>query len=405
MRIAVLNWSNRRFGGTGTYLSAIVPRLRRAGHDVALWHEVDSPLDCASIATSPDVPTWSVQRLGLDPAVDALRAWRPDVLYAHGFVDPGVEARTLDVAPAVFFAHGHHGTCISGSKTVRHPEIRPCERTFGPACLAHYFPRGCGGRSPVTMLRLFRQQHSRLTLLRRYGAIVVHSDYLRREYIRHGVPAERVFNVKYGSDVPVGEVRAATPELEEVRPWRLLFAGRMERLKGGEQLIEAVPLVADALSRPIHLTLAGDGPSRARWEGLASSICQRHAGIDMEFPGWVGPGAIEGLFTRSDLLVVPSLWPEPLGLVGLEAARHGVPVAAFAVGGISDWLRSGTNGILAAGDPPTVRGLVDAICGCLATPAVHRRLRAGAGYPLSEFTMDGHVARLMTVFRGVTEHG
>ena len=68
---------------------------------------------------------------------------------------------------------------------------------------------------------------------------------------------------------------------------------------------------------------------------------------------------------RADLLVVPSLWPEPFGLVGLEAARHRLPVAAFAVGGIPDWLRPGVNGYLAPGDPPTPGGLADAIIACL----------------------------------------
>ena len=64
------------------------------------------------------------------------------------------------------------------------------------------------------------------------------------------------------------------------------------------------------------------------------------------------------LLAQSDLLVLPSLWPEPFALVGLEAARHRLPVAAYAVGGIPDWLTSGENGYLAPGDPPTVDGLV-----------------------------------------------
>ena len=54
-----------------------------------------------------------------------------------------------------------------------------------------------------------------------------------------------------------------------------------------------------------------------------------------------------------DLLVVPSVWPEPFGLVGPEAAHHGVPSAAFAVGGIPEWLVDGVSGHLAAGDRPT----------------------------------------------------
>jgi hypothetical protein len=61
--------------------------------------------------------------------------------------------------------------------------------------------------------------------------------------------------------------------------------------------------------------------------------------------------------------------------------------------------------MLAASDPPTVRGLVDAICSCLATPVSHARLRAGSGHALSEFTMDAHVSRLLSVLQDVTANG
>jgi glycosyltransferase involved in cell wall biosynthesis len=46
------------------------------------------------------------------------------------------------------------------------------------------------------------------------------------------------------------------------------------------------------------------------------------------------------------VVVVPSRWPEPFGMIGLEAMRHGRPVVAFGVGGISDWLHHNHTGIL-----------------------------------------------------------
>lgn len=398
MRIAILNWSNRRIGGTGTYLSTLMPHLQRAGHEIALWHEVDTPADYELIPTPAGTPAWSVANLGLEAALAKLSEWHPQLLYAHGLLDPHVERRTLDIAPAVFFAHNYYGTCISGAKTFKRPVIQPCDRRFGWRCLAQYYPRRCGGLNPVTMMRLFRQQRDRLELLSRYRAIVTHSEHMQNEYINHGLTASRVFNVKYGSDFePPGEPCGSMAAMvDDSAPWRLLFVGRMEQLKGGRELLESLPHVVETLGRPVDLTLAGDGPERASWQRAASAL--RSDRIQVNFTGWVGRSDIDALFARSDLLVLPSLWPEPLALVGLEAGRHRLPVAAFAVGGIVDWLVPGRNGYLAPGDPPTVQGLTAAIVACLRDRPTHARLRDGAGGLSAEFSFDAHVELLLHAF-------
>jgi glycosyltransferase involved in cell wall biosynthesis len=404
MRIAILNWSNRRIGGTGTYLSAVMPYLQRAGHEVALWHEVNTPADYDLIPLPPASPVWSVADLGLDAAVGSLASWRPHLLYSHGMLDPEVERRTLDIAPAVFFAHNYYGTCISGAKTFKNPVVTPCDRRFGWQCLAQYYPRRCGGWNPVTMVRLYRQQRDRLELLSRYRAIVTHSEHMQNEYINHGLAASRVFNVRYGSDFEgAGEPCASSMTTSAAdTPWRLLFVGRMDRLKGGRELLESLPRVIERLGRPLHLTFAGDGPERAAWTALASETC-RDARIHVAFTGWVGRSEIDALFAGSDLMVLPSLWPEPLALVGLEAARHRLPVAAFAVGGIGEWLTPGRNGYLAPGNPPTVEGLTAAIVACLKDPQTHARLREGAGRLSADFSFDTHVELLLRAFNDVAQ--
>lgn len=406
MRIAIINWSNRRIGGTGTYLSAVVPRLRRAGHEIALWHEVNTPADYDPIPMPPDSPVWSMSELGLESALAALSSWQPDLLYAHGLLDPTVERRTLDIAPSVFFAHNYYGTCISGSKTVRRPTASPCGRTFGWQCLAHYYPKGCGGWSPVTMVRQYRLQRDRLQLLSKYSAIVTHSTHMQREYINHGLGAARVFNVKYAADdVHSLAATASAVTTAHDEAWELIFAGRMDQLKGGRELILTLPAVVSRLGRNVRLTFAGDGPMRQDWETLAERVCRADPRIQVRFAGWLPRENVDALFAQSHLLVLPSLWPEPFALVGIEAARHRLPVAAFDVGGISDWLTPGQNGFLAPGDPPTVEGLVTAIVACLKDATMHARLRDGAGALSADFAFDKHIELLLRAFDDVTAAG
>ena len=401
MRIAFLNWNNRRFGGTGSYLGAVMPALHAAGHDVALWHEVDTPSDYPVLPIPTNARTWSVSTLGLSTAIDELRKWRPDLLYAHGLLEPSVESEALGVAPAVFFAHDYYGTCINGQKTLTRPVVTPCHRTFGWQCMAEYYPKRCGGLSPVTMVRQFRRQQDRLHLLSRYGAIVTHSSHMQQEYLKHGFPATRVFNVKYGSRTDGGSEGCVRAQRSPDGAWRLLFAGRMDRLKGGSELLQSLPNVKRRLKRPMQLTFAGDGPARPAWEAEAAALCRVEPDSHVTFRGWLTSDVLDVLYAESDLLVLPSLWPEPLALVGLEAGRYGLPAVAFDVGGISDWLTPGTNGILAPGEPPTVQGLADAIVTALENPARYAQLRDGAEHATSEFTLDEHLRRLMDVFEEV----
>jgi hypothetical protein len=115
--------------------------------------------------------------MGVDRALSGLHEWPPDLLFSHGLLDPEIEARTLHIAPAVFLAHAYYGTCISGAKMFKSPTNTPCSRTFGWPCLVNYYPRRCGGWSPITMVRDFRHQGQRLELLSRYKAIVTLSSH------------------------------------------------------------------------------------------------------------------------------------------------------------------------------------------------------------------------------------
>lgn len=402
MRIGIVSWSRKRVGGIEAYLADIVPALLSAGHKVAFWCETDRPFDRMPIQLPDDVSVICASTDGTDAAVAELRAWNPDLLYVHGLEDPEVERLLLDVAPAVLFFHGYYGTCISGAKTFKNPVVTSCDRTFGWQCLAQYYPRRCGGWNPMTMVREFRRQSNRFDLLARYKAIVTLSAHMQRECTRHGLKASCVFGPRTESVSTA--TRLISVPATKAKPrgaWRLLFAGRMEALKGGQKLIQSLPTVVEALGKNVHVTFAGDGPERQEWEHLAAEICVREPRLEVNFLGWVGPEAVEELFAIADLLVLPSLWPEPFGLVGLEAARHGLPVAAFAVGGIPEWLQAGVNGHLASGDPPTSEGLAQAIVACLRDPDTHARLCDGSAQISAKFTYGQHVDALLRVFADV----
>lgn len=409
MKVLVVNFSNRIIGGTEHYLQVLLSKLHERDIEVAFAHEHSEPAEREAIALPPQVPSWCRETLGSDHTLEQMRKWNPDIIFAHGELDPTFEARYLKFAPSIYFAHNYYGTCVSGLKTFHRPEVRPCHRKFGLACLAMYFPRQCGGMNPVTMIDRYRKSSRRLRVLRRYDAIVTHSQHLQQEYVNHGFESHRVHNIKYevtskaraslGKPVNTKDDAHSRPEV-----WRMMFLGRMERTKGGHQLIQALPQVQSKLGTPLHLSFAGDGPARDTWEQAAAPIRNQNHHISMEFHGWLTGDHLDSLIASTHLMVMPSLWPEPFGKSGLEAGLYGIPSAAFDVGGIGEWLQNGVNGHLAPGEPPTVDGLAEAIISCLRDPAHYRQLCHGSKRIAHEFNVDNHVNQVLSLFERMMQN-
>ena len=402
MRILLASWTSRQAGGAETYAGRIIGLLASAGCEVAFAYEVEEPESRPQIPLPPGAPMFQLAGPDGESGFRAAREWRPDVIFAQGLLDPSIEERLQSIAPAVLFAHSYYGTCISGDKTHKLPIVQPCDRSFGPGCLALYYPRRCGGLNPLTMIREYSRQQRRLSLLARYAAVVTASEHMRRELARHGAAGGHVFTCAMPLERAEGQVaRAAGAAHDPGAPHRLVFVGRMDRLKGGMYLLDALPLVRPSVQRPVHLTFAGDGPDRTRWERHAQDVMRRAAGVRVEFAGWLGQEDVASLLDVSDLMVMPSLWPEPYGLAGVEASARGLPVVAYATGGIPEWLIEGSTGCLAPANPPTVEGLADAIRRCLAQlPSLRQRaLAAGGSAPA-----DRHVDELLPVLRKAAVH-
>ena len=390
MRIAFVSHSRRKVGGAEAYLGSVLPALAAARHEVAWLYEWDQPPDREPIGCPEDIPRWCGADLGLTDALSELRRWQPDIIYTHGLREVEFESALIDVAPSVLYIHNYYGTCISGDKLHSTAVPRVCERRFGPACLLHYFPERCGGRSPFTMWSQYRLQSRRQELMRRYRALIANSEYIVREMARHGLASECVYPFT-ATTAGTGAISASFAD----EPLRLIFAGRMSLLKGGQYLLEAAPIAQKLLGRRLHVTFAGDDANRAEWERCARRLATDNLAFD--FPGWLAAPDLQKAIARSHLLVMPSIWPEPFGLSGPEAGLLGVPAVAFAVGGIPEWLNDGVSGHLASA-PPTAEGLAQAIAKAFASAEHYQMLRAGACRESHRYSLDDHLGKLVRIF-------
>jgi glycosyltransferase involved in cell wall biosynthesis len=405
MRIAIANWNRRVVGGAESYLNEVIRAFSDENVEIAFISEIDSPSDRVCIEIPVGARYWCLSDLGEENVLDALRLWRPEVIFVHYLANPTLEARLLEIAPSVLFAHGYGGMCISGEKTFKNPEIRPCNRRFGWECLLQFYPRRCGGLSPITMWRDYTKEKVRLSLLQKYAAIITASEHMRRELLAHGLPNERVRKISLPISTASKQVAGSRSIDRAPGSWRLLFIGRMTWLKGGQILIAALPIVAAELVVPINVTFAGDGPARAEWQKLATRMRRGEHRISIQFIGWMDPAGIRRTLESSDLLVVPSLWPEPFGIVGPKAGQAGVPAAAFDVGGISEWLIDGVNGFMAAGNSLSAAAIAAAIVRCLRDAETYSRLCDGARETSRKFEFRAHVGAALELFKSVIDAG
>jgi glycosyltransferase involved in cell wall biosynthesis len=390
MRILIATSQRGIVGGVETYLQGLIPALLQRGHQIAMLYDHEGEARGATVdPPEAGLPIWRSEELRKHPVLwEELTAWHPDVVYSHGIDSDGVEKRLQQSFRTVRFMHGYWGTCTTGRKCHVFPGIQACERTFGPMCLLMHYPRRCGGVNPRLAWKMFQNERIHNSLLKSYQAVLVASAHMRAEFSRHGVSPEMLHVVHLPLPEPPGPValRPKTPG------GRLLFVGRLTDVKGVDYLIRAITGAEAKLGRKLTLTVAGDGAEQGKLQELA-----RREQAAVEFCGWVDSSRKMELMRQADLLVAPSLWPEPFGLVGIEAGCVGLPAAGFAAGGIPEWLIPGETGELAPADPPTVPGLADAMVRALANPDHYQKLCRGALEMSRRFTPARHVAELEAI--------
>jgi glycosyltransferase involved in cell wall biosynthesis len=173
---------------------------------------------------------------------------------------------------------------------------------------------------------------------------------------------------------------------------RVLMAGRLTELKGALVAPAAVARASQLLERRLTLVVAGAGVAA---QALAASA--RDLDVPVEFSDWLSPEQLAVAMRNADVLLFPSLWPEPFGLIGIEAGCVGLPTAAFDVGGVADWLQPGISGESAPGDRPCSDELASAIVRVLGNSDHWQRLRIGAWNASLRFTPDAHLRTLIPI--------
>jgi len=225
-------------------------------------------------------------------------------------------------------------------------------------------------------------------LLGRAEAVICASAYLAASFMAHYPRyVGRVRVIRNGADpdlfADAGQGVALRQRLGLHPEDRVIvFAGQITPEKGIDHLLTALALLP-AGQRP-HLLIAG---SSTLWRSIDTvgqevpsaferALRQRSAGLPVHWLGKVAVAAMPAVLLAADIVCCPSVAPEGLATINLEAAAAGKPVVSSRVGGIPEIVEDGVTGQLVP--PSDTAALSRALCRLLGDAALRRRMGVAA---------------------------
>lgn len=375
-------------GGAEKSVVMMRDELMRRGHEVKIFASDtpgDQPFSDYTFRTiNPDSPLKSLHHLFYIEAYRQLKAaiadFRPDVVHFHTLTS---------CSPSVLFATGRTPAVL----TIHGPEefttellpwfLSPNDYRTKPFDLSDLTPVG---RARYWYYQLVQRPLYRLGF-RHLSVVVAPSRYIQAATAKDfaGTRVEQIYN---------GIALPTTQDLPKQGP--LLFVGRLETVKGVKVLLRAFQQVLKQLPNA-RLRIVGDGPQRHEFEELAATL---GVGANVTFAGWVAASDIPAEYAASQGLVIPSIWPENLPTVCIEAMGVGRPVIGTDTGGIPELIRDNQTGyIVPVGDD---QALAKAITSLLSNTTKRHELSEGATKQAGKYSVAHFIDQILTLYKDIT---
>jgi glycosyltransferase involved in cell wall biosynthesis len=389
MKALHVNDFYQRVGGAETVLFSVLDALEEKGvtNVVVHQHASDVRTDWRHVYKIPGLgdPNSSQASIVADTLGQIIQEEKPDVIQIHDICNPDVVEISRRYAPIVQSVYNHSFYCPGGAKYL--PVLgRICERPVGTGCLVSAFITHCNSVRPRVLMSSY--DRSRRMMKNNRGLVFLAlTNYQAECLLKNGCAPEAVKVLHPFTNLPV------LPTEREER--RILFVGRIVKQKGLDRLIDAIQYIDPSC----RLVVNGDGPELK----TAKEIAQRLGMASrIDFLGWTGREELARCYAESAVVVVPSIWPEPFGMVGIEAMSYGKPVVAFDVGGISDWLEDGVTGFLI--EPYDLREMAKKIDYLLKHSGVAREMgMRGRSRVEQEFKKERYISKLLEIYGEVID--
>ncbi len=348
-RILMLSWEYPPVlvGGLGRHVHALSVALAAAGHEVTVVtrHAEGAPLE--EYADGVRIVRAAEDPVTFPLATGSLLAWT--MAFNHTLTRAALRAASSGAYDVI---HAHDWLVAHTAMTLREHLDVPLVTTIHATEAGRH-----QGWLPEEMNRTIHGVEH--WLAGESGRVIVCSGYMRDEVgALFDVDASRVDVVPNGVEphrwrVPASAVAAARARFAADGPL-VTFAGRLVYEKGVQHLLAGLPRLRDR-HPGLRAVIVGDGPYRA---DLEAEVHRLGLGATVSMPGFLGGADLPAVMAASDCFAVPSIY-EPFGMVALEGAAAGAPLAVARTGGLAEIVEPGVTGMTFAPHDPD--GLVEAV--------------------------------------------
>lgn len=377
-------------GGVETYLFGLLPRLEEQGiSSVVAYAEGDPALH----GRTQHVP--ALGTAGFLAEVQArtemhaiLHEENPDLVHIHNVQNVGALQASFDYGPTIVTTHDYRWVCPANSFFYRRTQ-EVCDRTCGLGCFTTTLTKHCVTPRPQYAAYFYRRARWGIEHAERFAHVIAPSEGARAKYAASGFDGASMTVLPYFCELDPADTPRPIPETPTIT-----YLGRVAPSKGHEYFVEAL----GHLPREVRGVVVGSTSDEANREllDLASQVgCEDR----LELCGWASRDEVLNLLNQTSVIVFPSLWPETLGIVGIEALSQGVPVVASDIGGVREWCRNGETGYVVP--PKDATAIAERAWRLISDEnRLHAFGQRGIALICERFSPEWHLDRLLSIYRG-----
>lgn len=226
-----------------------------------------------------------------------------------------------------------------------------------------------------------------------HASMIAVSETVKEQHVKAGILPARIEVIYNGIDASFLTLPEAERTIDdEKQPFQLLYVGRLRMEKGIAVIFKALALLAKERDLPtggelpFHLHIFGSG-DKVYVDELQTLLRENALTGAVTFHGKIPQQELIAWYDRADVMLVPSLWQEPFGLVIAEGMARRLPVIASNLGGPAEILTHEANGLLVT--PGDEQELALAIGRLMDNGALRERLGNAARKTVEErFTIE-----------------